>query len=456
MCASDIGWKTEKVECDYFVEPISLSEEESKILEKLIEKYEAHSEKDKTEKRGEISKKLKELLVKLCESENIAIGKKEFSKIVEVAEMNVGGYGVLDYLLGDDELEEISVIGANKPIYVFHRDKGWLKTNAYITTKKFGINIVNKMARVLGRRLTYQNPRLNASLPDNSRLHASIDPLTLNGIEITIRKFKRNPLSIIDLIRNKTISARAAAFLWAALFGNASVLIGGNTGSGKTTTLNAIFSFIPLRDRIIITEETPEINIPHEHIVRLLSNEELNIKMNDIVEDTLRMRPDRVIVGEVRSREEVKALFNSLLAGQARGAYATMHAESSEEAVTRLISMGVAPEEINAIDLIVIQRRIPIYEEKTKTQREIRRITEISEMENGKARKIFEWDAKKDELKEANKPKIAAKMAATYQINEKELGKLVKKREKLLLEHLDKKMDYYALTEEINREIFGE
>jgi len=162
-----------------------------------------------------------------------------------------------------------------------------------------------------------------------------------------------------------------------------SILIGGNTASGKTTTLNAFFSFIPGNERVVITEETPEINIPHGHQLRLVANREMGITLKDLVYDTLRMRPDRMIVGEVRNREETEALFDVLLAGQARGSYATFHAQSVDEALSRLRSFGIREDDLSSIDCIVVQRRMLTYDPKKRRNTEVRRVVEMAEVEGG-------------------------------------------------------------------------
>ncbi len=373
-------------------ESTSFSREHEKLLEMLLKEYLSES----PESSGDavrIQTRLKAILARLSEDYGVEVEKNAGSALVDVAFKNVSGFGVFDYLLADDELEEISVVGVNKPVYVFHKTRGWLKTNCVLTSEAFAVNTINKMARALGRRITYQNPRLNAMLPNGARLHACISPLTLNGVELTIRKFREKPFTILDLINFNTLDANLAAFLWLAAYADASILVAGNTGSGKTTFLNALFSFIPLSDRVVVTEETPEIRIPHEHQVRIVANEELDIPLRAVVKDTLRMRPDRVIIGEVRDASEAQALFDSLLAGQARGSYATFHAGSAREALARLTAFGARPEDLNAIDLLVILRRATIYDKKAKKQREVRRVVEVAEVVDGAPVKLFEFDA---------------------------------------------------------------
>ena len=423
---------------DYVVRyPYSLQPSELKVFKALTKEFQEQARDEKRgfpEKREAVRKRLSSLLKQFCEERGLLLDKKRADAIVETCVMNACGYGGLDKLLEDDELEEISVIGINRPVFVFHRDAGWLRTNFFVTTEDFAIAAINKMARNLGRRITFQNPRLNATLPDGSRLHASISPITLNGVELTIRKFKQQPLTAADLISLNTVSAEAAAFLWTAMFTDLSVLIAGNTGSGKTTTLNSLFSFIPLNDRVVVTEETPEISLPQKHAVRIIANEELGIPMKDLVKDTLRMRPDRVIIGEVRSAEETTALFDSLLSGQARGSYATFHADSSSQALTRLSALGARKEDLPALNLVLVQRRIPVHE-KTGLK-ELRRVTEITEVtHDGELGVLFAYNPRKDCLEKTKYFTNCAtleRIKANYRCEKQALAKEIEERTKFL------------------------
>ncbi|MBU0586096.1 CpaF/VirB11 family protein, partial [Candidatus Micrarchaeota archaeon] len=167
------------------------------------------------------------------------------------------------------------------------------------------------------------------------------------------------------------------AFLSMLMQSDSSVIIAGNTASGKTTTLNALFSFIPKNERVVITEETPEINVPHEQQVRLVANKDIGITLKDLVYDSLRMRPDRIIVGEVRNAEEVEALFDVMLGGQARGTYATFHAQSVHEGLLRMKKFGINDMDLRSIDVMVVQRRMLKYYGKSGGAKEERKITEI-------------------------------------------------------------------------------
>ncbi|MFH1785403.1 MAG: ATPase, T2SS/T4P/T4SS family [Candidatus Micrarchaeota archaeon] len=304
----------------------------------------------------------------------------------KIAFMHICGFGFLEQLIEDNEIEEISIIGPNKPAYVYIRKNGWKSVNGCFETSDDIADVINKMAKGLGRHITIQNPRLDAILPDGSRLHASLPPIS-NG-EITIRKFRQRPFSPKELCG--IVSVDAIALLSMVMQCDFSVLIAGNTASGKTTTMNALFSFVPFDERILITEETPEINVPHTHQLRLIANKEMGIGLKNLVYDSLRMRPDRIIVGEVRNKEETEALFDVLLAGQARGSYATFHAQSADEVVTRLTTFGIERNDIKCIDCIIIQRRILEYDSKKRENSEKREITEIAEVIDGKVNSFYE------------------------------------------------------------------
>ena len=330
-------------------------------------------------------------------------------------------------MLKDDEIEEISIIGTQKPAYVYLRNKGWKSVNAQFCEQSAISDVVNKMARGLGRHITIQNPRLDAMLPDGSRLHATLPPVSAG--EITIRKFRERPFSPPELIAHRAMSAKAMALLSLIMQGDNSVLIAGNTASGKTTTLNALFSFVPANERILIAEQTPEINIPHAHQLRLVANQDMGISLKDLVYDSLRMRPDRMIVGEIRNREEAEALFDVLLAGQARGSYATFHAQSADEALSRLGTLGVSRMDMRSIDCIVVQRRMLTYDLAARKTREIRRVVEIAQV-NDKAEKIFTYDQKKDALLHRPLERMLGNTAEKLGMSLAEIKKELLQREK--------------------------
>lgn len=336
-----------------------------------------------------VERELASAIARIADSESIALDSDQKRYLARYAKMHIYGFAFLDELVQDDRIEEISVIGVGKPAFVFIRKAGWQSVNALFDDEKTLMDTVNKMARGIGRRITLQQPRLDAMLPDGSRLHASLHPVSQG--EITIRKFRQTPFSPREIADLGTVDYRTMAFLSMLMQTDSSVLVCGNTASGKTTTLNALFSFVPKNERVLITEETPEISVPHAHQVRLVANKDMGITLKDLVYDSLRMRPDRMIVGEVRNREETEALFDVLLGGQARGAYATFHAQSSGEVLLRLRKFGVGEMDLRAIDAIVVQRRLLLYDTKKRSAIETRRIVEVAEVDEKGARSIFSF-----------------------------------------------------------------
>ena len=292
------------------------------------------------------------------------------------------GYGKIDPLLKDDALEEIMIIGKDKPIYVYHRNNGMMITEIILSEIEIK-QIINKIANYVQRKIDNETPILDARLPNGSRVNATIPPITADGSTVTIRKFKKEQLTILDLISSNSISAHLAAFLWINIDGlnvrPSNIIISGGTGSGKTTTLNTLTSFIPSNERIITIEDILELQIPQEHVIRTETRPpniegKGEINMDILLKNSLRQRPDRIIVGEVRSKEAI-TLFGALNTGHS--GMGTLHANSTQETITRLINppMNVPSIMINSIDFIVMQNRI-IHPSKGI----IRRITEVAEV----------------------------------------------------------------------------
>jgi len=406
-----------------------LSSDEAETAKEIIEEIQKRESKVK---REEIYKEVKNY----CEREWIKLEEKQNQYIAGVIESIVFGFGAMDFLLKDNSIEEISVIGTKNNVFVFKKNFGWVKTNLFYLLEENVINLANKMSKTIGRRLTLQNPKLNSVLPSGERINAIIEPVALQPT-ITIRKFKENPFTPIELVENKTISSELMAFLWLALQTDTSIVIAGNTGSGKTTSMNALFSFVDKKERIIITEETPEIFLPHEHKIKLTTAENLGIEMQELIINTLRMRPDRVIVGEIREKKEAKAFIDTLLAGQGKASYATFHALSGKEFLTRMKNLGIEEMDLTAIDLILIQKRWNSIDLNKGIKREERHLIEASEIieTEGKIKLnvLFEFDFKKRKLKKKNESlRVKEKIKRCFNFSEKELKNTLKKRKKLI------------------------
>ena len=340
-------------------------------------------------------------------SQNNTISNEYLDNLARKLFQDLVGYGEIDPLIRDDNLEEIMVIGIDKPVFVYHREYGMMKTNILFKDAGEVMNLIDSIARQINRRIDQESPILDGRLPDGSRVNATIPPISADGPSMTIRKFKRDPLTIIDLINSKTISVELAAFFWLSFDGlgvkSANAIISGGTSSGKTTTLNALSSFINPKERIITIEDTLELQIPHEHVIRMETRppnveNRGELTMNDLVKNSLRQRPDRIIVGEVRGSEAI-TLFTALNTGHS--GFGTLHSNDARETITRLTNapMSVPNIMISAIDFIIMQNRI--YRSDGVSFRRISEVAEVSGIEEGviQLNKIFEWDPQSDTIK---------------------------------------------------------
>lgn len=317
---------------------------------------------------------------------------------------DITGYGDIDPLIQDDDLEEIMIIGIDKPVFVYHRKYGMMKTNIKFSNTFEIMELIDSIARQINRRIDQESPILDGRLIDGSRINATIPPVSADGPSLTIRKFKRDPMTIIDLINSRTISIELAAFFWLCFDGlgvkSANAIISGGTSSGKTTTLNALCGFINPKERIITIEDTLELQIPHEHVIRMETRppnieNKGELTMNDLVKNSLRQRPDRIIVGEVRAEEAI-TLFTALNTGHS--GFGTLHSNSARETITRLTTepMSVPKIMIQAIAFIIMQNRI--YTHSGMSYRRINEVVEVVGMESDtiQLNKIFRWNPKND------------------------------------------------------------
>jgi flagellar protein FlaI len=300
------------------------------------------------------------------------------------------------------------------------------------------------MARQINRRIDQESPILDGRLFDGSRINATIPPVSADGPSLTIRKFKKDPLTIIDLINFGTISVELAAFFWLCFDGlgvkSANAIISGGTSSGKTTTLNALTALINPKERIITIEDTLELQIPHEHVIRMEtrpSNSENRgeLTMNDLVKNSLRQRPDRIIVGEVRANEAI-TLFTALNTGHS--GFGTLHSNDARETITRLTNepMSVPEIMITAIDFIIMQNRI--YMPDGVSYRRISEVAEVVGIEEGTVQlnKIFEWNPETDKIENVS---VASKtLSEIAKLSGKPLNYLYEEigNRQLVLEHM--------------------
>jgi pilus assembly protein CpaF len=314
--------------------------------------------------------------------------REERRQLVREITDDILGYGPLEPFLRDDSVTEV-MVNAFDRIYVERHGK-LEKTPAAFVDNAHLMRIIDKIVSQVGRRVDESSPMVDARLPDGSRVNAIIPPLALRGPTVTIRKFARDPYTMNDLIGFGTITGKAAQFLSACVRGKLNVLISGGTGTGKTTTLNALSAFVPNDERIVTIEDAAELQLQQEHVITLESRPpniegQGEVRIRELVRNALRMRPDRIIVGEVRGAETLDML-QAMNTGH-EGSLTTIHANSSRDALSRLetlvLTAGVdlplraVREQISsAFDVLIQISRL------VDGSRKITHITEVLRMES--------------------------------------------------------------------------
>ena len=263
--------------------------------------------------------------------------REERREIVRQLTDDILGYGPIEPLLRDDGITEVMVNGPDN-VYI-ERGGKIERSNVRFVDESHVMRIIDKIVSQVGRRVDESSPMVDARLPDGSRVNAIVPPLALNGPTLTIRKFSRDPYTVNDLISFGTLTARSAQFLAACVKGKLNVLISGGTGTGKTTTLNAMSAFIPDDERIVTIEDAAELQLQQEHVITLEARPPNiegtgEVKIRELVRNALRMRPDRIIVGEVRGAETLDML-QAMNTGH-EGSLTTIHANSPRDALARL------------------------------------------------------------------------------------------------------------------------
>lgn len=362
------------------------------------------------------------------------------------------GFGKIDPIMRDENIEDVSCDGINQPVFVWHRKYESIPSNVKFATPEELESFVFKLAYLCGRHISIAQPILDGTLPDGSRAQVTYGTeVTPKGSTFTIRKFKKSPLTITDLIVYKALSTEIAAYYWFLIENRHSVMIGGDIGGGKTTMLNAISLFIRPTLKIVSIEDTQEIRLPHENWEMMVTRQGLgtgagavgeagigSISMFDLLRAALRQRPDFIIVGEIRG-EEAYALFQAMATGHL--GLTTIHAEHVQGVLHRLTTrpMNIPHTQVENLNAISIVRRLVV------NNVSLRRTICVSEMvgwdkekDDFKVQDIFRWDAEKDVYIKTGRSLLLDKIATQWGMKQEEIDEELAKR-KIILDYMVRK-----------------
>jgi flagellar protein FlaI len=306
-------------------------------------------------------------------------------------ERDIIGFGKLDPVLRDPNIEDIHISGTRNPVFVWYTKYDLIPTNIFFSREEDLWMHVQKVMFASGKQVSYTNPIVDATLPGGLRVHIVHQSVSPTGAIIVIRKHRQVPMSVLDLIASDMGPPELFAYLWTLVENKASVLIIGETASGKTTLLNAIASFIPYNMKIVVVEEVRELNLPHPTVSYMVTKETMDtrgkVTLFDLVKAAMRQRPDYIIVGEIRG-EEAYALFQAMSLGH--GGLGTMHADSPVSAVKRLMMkpLEIPPYMIKELDTIVHTTKIRLG---GMVNRYIVTVADLKDIDDERREPIFEY-----------------------------------------------------------------
>ena len=447
-----ILYNEEKKEFHYHtVEPV-LSVFERMVLEtvyeNILDTLTVYENADKT--RGEI---IENSTLMLIDSYSIEIDTKAIHKILYYIKRDYIGYERLDTLMKDMQIEDISCDGPDIPIFLYHRKYHNLRTNISFDIQKLDSFVV-KLAQRCGKQISLGEPLINGTLPDGSRLNASLGKeVTFRGSSFTIRKFNEHAFTPADLIRNSTYSPEILAYLWLAVENGKSMVFAGATAAGKTSSLNSVSLFIPPIAKIVSIEDTHELMLHHMNWIGSVTRESFaktnsacDIDMYELLRQALRQRPEYIIVGEIRGKEAM-TLFQAMNTGHTT--YSTMHADSVDTVISRLEGdpLNIPRVMIQALDILCIQKMIIMGDSR------IRRIDSIVEIigidpntQDMRFNELFRWDPKNDTFRNGGKSFVLEDIMITRNWDEKRLDLELENRKKVLEHMVEKEMDEYEIV----------
>jgi len=447
-----ILFNQEKNEYIYFVVEPELSVYERIVLETVYENILDTISIDET---GNKTKEeiIEDKTIDLIDSYSIEIDAKAIYKILYFIKRDYLGYERLDALMRDPNIEDISCDGSDIPIFIYHRKFNNIKTNLSFEEQRLDSFVV-KLTQRCGKQISLGEPLINSTLPDGSRLNASLGKeVTFRGSTFTIRKFRDQAFTPADLIRNGTYSSDVLAFIWLAVEMGKSIIFSGATAAGKTSSLNSVSLFIPPLAKIVSIEDTHELMLHHTNWIGSVTRESLtkgtsvnDIDMYELLRQALRQRPEYIIVGEIRGKEAM-TLFQAMNTGHTT--YSTMHADSVNTVISRLEGdpINVPRVMIQALDILCIQK-IMVFGDK-----KIRRLHQLVEFigidpNSGELQynELYSWDPRDDTFKKKGKSFITENIMAAHNWDENKLITELDNRQKILEFMVKNEMDEFEVV----------
>ena len=353
------------------------------------------------------------------------------------------GFGKLDALMKDPNIEDISCDGSQTPVFLYHRTEGSLRSTVVFEDEDELSAFVVRLSQKCGKHISIANPMLDATMPDGSRIQMTLsDEVTTRGSTFTIRKFKEDPLSPADLISFHTMSSEMTAYMWMAVEYGANALIAGGTAAGKTSLLNAIASFIPREAKIVSIEETREINLPHSNWIPGVARSGFGevvgdklvgeIDLYDLMKAALRQRPEYILVGEIRGKEAY-VLFQAMATGHTT--YSTVHADSAKSLIHRLEGKPINIPRImlQALDIVCIQVISKVGSKRVRRTKQIIEIIDIDpETKEILTNEVFHWNPIEDKFVYSGKSYILERIRVEKNLSLNEITHELRNRSMLL------------------------